>query len=98
MALDVFESKRLHKKWRELLQSLQQNKREIVITKDNEPVATIISYEDYLAVRDELNRRHHNEQADRSSASESLETMLASEHILTREWNTSQEDEAWADL
>jgi hypothetical protein len=35
---------------------------------------------------------------DRQGASEALETMLASEALLRRDWDTSEEDEAWADL
>ncbi|RMF82896.1 MAG: hypothetical protein D6737_00355 [Chloroflexi bacterium] len=30
--------------------------------------------------------------------SESLATMLASEDVLSREWNTPEEDQAWDDL
>jgi len=30
--------------------------------------------------------------------SEAYQTMLASEQVLNREWNTPEEDEAWADL
>lgn len=30
--------------------------------------------------------------------SEAFQTMLASEQVLNREWNTPEEDEAWADL
>jgi hypothetical protein len=35
---------------------------------------------------------------ERSAASESFQTMLASEEVLGRDWNTPEEDEAWADL
>jgi hypothetical protein len=30
--------------------------------------------------------------------SEAYQTMIASEQVLNREWNTPEEDEAWADL
>ena len=36
--------------------------------------------------------------AARHPASESFQTMLASEHILREDWERPEEDEAWADL
>jgi len=97
MTINRLESKRLRRDWRELLQTLQKNKREIVITEGDEPVATIISYEDYLVIRDELEKRRQ-ERGERSTSTEAWETMLASETVLAREWDTEEEDEAWADL
>jgi len=35
---------------------------------------------------------------ERSDSSEAFQTMLASEEALARDWNTPEEDEAWADL
>jgi len=35
---------------------------------------------------------------ERSASSEAFRTMLASEEVLARDWNTPEEDEAWADL
>ena len=35
---------------------------------------------------------------ERQGASEAFETMLASEAVLRRDWDTPEEDEAWADL
>lgn len=32
------------------------------------------------------------------SSSESYQTMLATEHVLRRDWDLPEEDEAWADL
>lgn len=32
------------------------------------------------------------------ATSESYQTMLASEQVLAKDWNTSEEDEAWAYL
>ena len=97
MTINRLESKRLRHDWRELLQTLQRNKEEIVITAGDEPVATIISYEDYLDIRDELAKRRQ-ERRERSVATEAWETMLASETVLAREWDTAEEDEAWKDL
>jgi hypothetical protein len=36
--------------------------------------------------------------AERQPGSEALETMLASEAVLGRDWNRREEDEAWRDL
>jgi hypothetical protein len=35
---------------------------------------------------------------EREGLSESLQTMLASEQVLRRDWDTPEEDAAWADL
>jgi hypothetical protein len=35
---------------------------------------------------------------ERESLSESFQTMLASEQVLRRDWETPEEDAAWADL
>jgi hypothetical protein len=36
--------------------------------------------------------------AERQPVSEALETMLASEPVLRRDWDRPEEDEAWRDL
>lgn len=36
--------------------------------------------------------------AERQEEYRSLETMLASETVLARDWNRPEEDDAWADL
>jgi hypothetical protein len=35
---------------------------------------------------------------ERRESSEAFQTMLASEGVLSRDWDTPEEDEAWADL
>ncbi len=35
---------------------------------------------------------------ERGDSSEAFQAMLASEDVLARDWNTPEEDEAWADL
>jgi hypothetical protein len=39
-----------------------------------------------------------NRLAENRATSESLETMLASEAVLRRDWDRPEEDAAWADL
>ncbi len=67
------------------------------ITRYNQPVAAIIAYEDYLAIATELNRLRV-ERSRRKALAESRATMYASESVLAREWDTPEEDEAWANL
>jgi len=50
--------------------------------------------EDKLAVVYQL----VNRLADGGEMSESFRTMLASEAVLSRDWNRPEEDAAWADL
>ncbi len=35
---------------------------------------------------------------ERRASSEAFQTMLASDDVLSRDWDTPEEDEAWADL
>lgn len=35
---------------------------------------------------------------ERGASSEAFQTMLASEEVLAKDWDTPEEDEAWADL
>jgi PHD/YefM family antitoxin component YafN of YafNO toxin-antitoxin module len=94
----LIEKKQLKKEnWNKLLQSLKRGHKEVVIVSDDEPVATILSYDDYLAVRDVL-ARARQKRALSIHSEESLATMLASEQALAREWLSPEEDEAWADL
>ena len=64
---------------------------DVVITRHGKPVTAMIRYEDYAALQDELTRL-------RELKLEVYQTMLASERVLRREWDTPEEDEAWADL
>jgi len=98
MAVKVFDSNQARNNWREMLDTVLTGETDVVITRYNKPVATIVAYEDYLAIRDELAKRRAERRARRQVASETLATMIASERVLAREWETPEEDEAWADL
>jgi len=52
-----------------------------------EKLAVVLDFAAYLAERE-----------SQSSHSEAWETMLASEHLLRKDWDTPEEDAAWADL
>jgi hypothetical protein len=60
-------------------------------SKVGKPVTAMIRDEDYLAVQKELAEL-------RAKRTEAYQTMVASEQVLRREWETREEDEAWADL
>ncbi len=49
-----------------------------------EQLATVFDFVSYLA--------------ERRPASESLQTMLATEQVLRRDWKSPEEEAAWADL
>jgi hypothetical protein len=58
----------------------------------------MVSYEDYLSIQDELVRRRAERKTQQQLEGEALATMIAAERVLARDWNTPEEDEAWADL
>ena len=94
MTIQKLESRRVRDQWRKYLRSVQEEKSEIIITEDEMPVATLISYDDYLLIRDVIHQRRQAQ----GQLPESWQTMLASERVLARDWDTKEEDEAWADL
>ena len=70
----------------------------VVVTRYHKPVVAVVPYQDSLAVRSELTKQRTTRRARQRPEGETLATMLASERVLLREWNTPEEDEAWADL
>ncbi|NOX61918.1 MAG: type II toxin-antitoxin system Phd/YefM family antitoxin [Chloroflexi bacterium] len=98
MAIKVLESNQARKHWRDLLDTVLSGDTDVVITRYHKPVATIVAYEDYLSIQDELMKRRSAQRAKREVMSEALATMIASERVLAREWESPEEDEAWADL
>ncbi|MCO6449748.1 MAG: type II toxin-antitoxin system Phd/YefM family antitoxin [Caldilineales bacterium] len=97
MTIKTLDSNQARNNWRDMLDAVQSKETDVVITRYNKPVATVVAYEDYLAVRDELDKRRIERTRKRAQA-EVMATMLASESVLARDWNTAEEDEAWADL
>ena len=91
LTVKTLESRSARKNWRDLLDSAIAGHTDIVITRYGKPVTAMIRYEDYVALQDELVKL-------RAQQSEAYQTMLASESVLAREWNSPEEDEAWADL
>lgn len=98
MSIKTVDSNQARNNWRELLDMALSKDIDVVITRYNKPVVTMLDYEDYLSVREELARQRIQRQAQRQRQEEALATMLASERILAQEWNTPEEDAAWQNL
>jgi prevent-host-death family protein len=98
MGVKTVDSNQARNNWREMLDTALSQEVDVVITRYNKPVVTILDYEDYLSIREELAKKRALRQAQRQLQEEALATMLASERILAREWDTPEEDEAWQDL
>jgi prevent-host-death family protein len=91
MSIKTLDSRSARENWRDLLDSATSGLTDVVITRHGKPVTAMIRYEDYAALQDELIRL-------RKQKLEVYQAMLASEEILRREWNTPEEDAAWANL
>jgi prevent-host-death family protein len=91
MFIQTLDSRTAREKWRALLDATVTGRTDVVITRHGKPVTAMIAYEDYEALQSELVRlRRHK--------LEVYQTMLASESALRKEWETPEEDAAWADL
>lgn len=86
------ESRTARTHWRDMLDDATAGQTDVVITRYGKPVTAMIRYEDYVALQEELLRLRAGQQR------EGLLTALASEAVLRREWETPEEDAAWADL
>ena len=91
MSVKTLESRAARENWRDLLDTATAGQADVIITRYGKPVTAMIRYEDYVAIQEELVKL-------RAQQSEAYQTMLASESTLSREWDSPEEDEAWADL
>lgn len=91
MTVKTLESRAARENWRDLLDTATAGQADVIITRYGKPVTAMIRYEDYAALQEELVKL-------RAQQSEAYQTMLASESTLSREWDSPEEDEAWADL
>lgn len=98
MTIQVLESNQARNNWREMLDAVLIDDVDVVITRYNKPLVTVVAFEDYLAIQEELNRQRAKRKARRQLRSEALATVIASEQVLAREWDSPEEDEAWAAL
>jgi len=98
MAVKILDSNQARNNWREMLDMALSEDTDVVITRYKKPVVTVVAYEDYLAVQNELLQHRAERRARLRLESEALATMIASERVLAREWDTPEEDAAWIDL
>ena len=96
MTIKTFESNEARARWRDMLDLAQTSDTDVIITRYNKPVVAVVAYEDYIAVQEELHKRRA--QRVTRQRLEARATMIASERVLAKEWNTPEEDEAWANL
>lgn len=98
MSIKTVESNQARNNWREMLDIVLGKEVDVVITRYDKPVVTMLDYEDYLTIREELARKRAQRRIQREQQGEALATMLASERILAQEWDSPEEDEAWQNL
>jgi len=98
MAVKTLDSSQARNHWREMLDTVLKNEADVVITRYDQPLVAVLAYEDYLAVHAELIKQRAARKARGQVERETLATLLASERVLAREWNSPAEDEAWASL
>lgn len=98
MTVKTFESSQIHTSWNDVLDTATADDTDVIIYRSEKPIVAVVAYEDYLAVQQELARLRSLRQEQRQVQQEALVAMLASETVLAREWDTPEEDEAWADL
>jgi len=97
MTVKTLDSNQARNNWREMLDTVVVSGVDVVITRYNQPIAAVVSYEDYVAMANQL-AEMRTERAKQRALAESRATFLASEQVLAREWESPEEDEAWTNL
>jgi prevent-host-death family protein len=98
MAVKTVDSRQARNNWREMLDTVMAEDIDIVVTRYNKPVITMLSYEDYVAIQEQLIEVRRERHAQQKTENEAVATMVATERVLSRDWETPEEDAAWADL
>jgi PHD/YefM family antitoxin component YafN of YafNO toxin-antitoxin module len=98
MTVKTLDTNQARNHWREMLDTVLKNEVDVVITRYDQPLVAVLAYEDYLAIHDELIKGRATRKARQQVGRETLATMIASDRVLAREWNSPAEDEAWANL
>lgn len=91
MPTKTLESREAREKWRDTLDLATTGEADVIITRYGKPVTAMIRYEDYVKVHAQLAQF-------RRQQVEAYQAMLASEVVLRRDWDSPEEDEAWAEL
>ena len=78
---------------------------EYVLTRSDRPEAVLIRYDEFLDLLEGQQREEPLQQTERRSlrlrersSPETYATMLASEQVLRRDWDSPEEDAAWVNL
>ena len=67
MTVATIDSNAARAQWRSLLDTAGEGKADIVITRYGQPVATVIDYEDWVALQEELDDLRSARRANRES-------------------------------
>jgi prevent-host-death family protein len=95
MAVKIVDSKQARNNWREMLDTVMAQDIDVVVTRYNKPVITMLSYEDYLAIQDELMKVRLERHAQQKTENEALATTITTEQALFKDWDSPEEDEAF---
>lgn len=78
---------------------------EYVLTRSDRPEVVMIRYDEFIELLEDRQRQKVHQPATRqvqqlreNTASDAYMTMLASEQILRQDWDSPEEDAAWASL
>lgn len=78
---------------------------EYVLTRSDRPEVVMIRYDEFIELlagreREEITQHamHQLQQLREGASSDAYLTMLASEQVLRQDWDSPEEDAAWADL
>jgi len=78
---------------------------EYVLTRSNRPEVVMIRYDEFVELLKGQQREealqpttHQLQQLHEASSHDAYMTMLASEQVLRQDWDSSEEDAAWANL
>lgn len=85
MPIKTLESSQARNHWREMLDMVLVGDTDVVITRYNKPMVTLLAYEDYLDIQHELARQHAVRKVMRQVTADSPATMLATEGLLAQE-------------
>jgi prevent-host-death family protein len=88
MGVKTVDSRQARNNWREMLDTVMAEDIDIVVTRYNKPVITMLSYEDYVAIQEQLIEVRRERHAQQKTENEAVATMVATERVLSRDWET----------
>ena len=95
----------LQRQLRSIFDEVTREGVEYVLTRSDQPEAVIMRYDEFLELTEGRKRKeilqqalHQAKQLYEEPLGDAYNTMLASEQVLRQDWDSSEEDAAWADL